>query len=214
MFKRMAPKFKFLYKEFNDKTFTLLDVGCGNRSASITKELFTKCTYYGVDCDNYNNTNKDYLLMEKFYKIDLSCESLDVIPENYYDVILLTHVIEHLPNGLEVISLLTPKLKHNGIIYIEYPAVRSLNFPSMRGTLNFSDDPTHVRLYDVKEISNLLLSCGFKIIRAGALKDKWKIIFFPLLIIFHLARGTLSAGVFWYVLGFADFVYARKLKSV
>jgi len=213
MFKRMAPKFKFLYKDFKNKKFTLLDVGCGNRSASITKALFTNCTYYGLDRDNYNNKNEDYILMEKFYKIDLSYDSLDLIPNDHYDVILLTHVIEHLPNGLEVISLLTPKLKNNGVIYIEYPAVRSLNFPSMRGTLNFSDDPTHVRLYDVKEISNLLMSHGFRIIRAGVLRDKWKIIFSPLLIIFHLARGTLSAGVFWYIIGFADFVYARKLKS-
>jgi len=210
MFKKMAPKFKLFYEEFKNKEFSLLDIGCGNHSASIAKALFKNCRYYGVDRENYNNSDRDFSLMEQFYKVDLEHDSLGVIPDNTFDVIMLSHVIEHLSNGLTVIAKLLPKLKQGGIIYIEYPSVRSLNFPSMKGTLNFCDDPTHIRLYDIKEICNLLLENEFRIHKAGNLRDPLKILQFPALVLYHAMRGSLGAGVFWYVVGFADFVYARK----
>lgn len=213
MFKRMPPKYKFLYDEYKDKNFSLLDVGCGNHSASLIKALFKHCKYYGVDRESYNNSIDDFNLMEKFYEIDLEQGLLDPIPDNSFDVIMLAHVIEHLSNGVEIIDKLLPKLKLGGVIYIEYPSVRSLNFPSMRGTLHFCDDPTHIRLYDVKEICNLLLARGFKINKAGILRDPLKIILLPILILYHIIRGSVGAGLFWYVFGFADFVYAKKITA-
>lgn len=204
---QLAPKYKYLYKEFKNKDFTILDVGCGPHSASIIKSIFKNSKYYGIDNVYASTADK---LMERFYKIDLENDSLNDIPENFFDVIMLAHVIEHLSNGLSVIEKLMPKLKKGGVIYIEFPAVKSLNFPSMKGTLHFCDDPTHKRLYDVKEISNLLLANGFKIIKAGNLRDPVRIILFPAILISSLIRGTIGAGTFWYVLGFPDFVFAKK----
>ena len=48
-------------------------------------------------------------------------------------------------------------LKPDGCIYIEFPSVRSLNLPSMRGALNFCDDKTHLRIYSIQEVANILL---------------------------------------------------------
>ena len=69
----------------------------------------------------------------------------------------MVHVIEHLHNGDKVLEGLLTKLRSGGVIYIEYPGIRSTRLPSMRGSLNFSDDPTHVRLYSVPEIMFLTL---------------------------------------------------------
>lgn len=210
MFRLLVPKLKYLYDEYKGNPFTILDVGCGNHSASIIKSVFKNSKYYGIDKENYNNSDDDLKLMEKFYKIDLEYGSYNDIPDNSFDVIMLAHVIEHISNGLSVVEKLMPKLKKGGVIYIEFPSVKSLNFPSMKGTLHFCDDPTHKRLYDVKEISNLLLANGFKIIKAGNLRDPVRIILFPAILISSLIRGTIGAGTFWYVLGFPDFVFARK----
>ncbi|NBV95614.1 MAG: methyltransferase domain-containing protein, partial [Actinobacteria bacterium] len=72
-------------------------------------------------------------------------------PDNYFDGIWMVHVIEHLHNGDAVIQHLLPKLKSGGFLYIEYPGQKSTTLPSMHGTLNFKDDPTHVRVYSVNE---------------------------------------------------------------
>ena len=213
MLRRLPPKFARIQGEFRDREFSVLDVGCGNHSATATKRVFPRCKYYGIDRESYNNSKSDFAEMEVFYELDLESDPLSSVPEDFFDVILLSHVIEHLTDGVALIGRLVTKLRTGGVIYIEFPSVRSLSFPSMRGTLHFCDDPSHVRLYDVKEICNHLLMADMTVVKAGNLRDPVKILQFPLLVAYHLLRGTLSAGVFWYVLGFSDFVFARKNRE-
>lgn len=96
--------------------------------------------------------------MDHFYLIDLQTSNLSTIPDNTFDVVILSHVIEHLFFGDQIIKEAISKLKTGGYIYIEYPSVKSLSLPRHEGTLHFSDDATHIRLYDLKEIGNILLS--------------------------------------------------------
>lgn len=213
----MPVKFKRFYKEYYDKEFTLLDIGCGNHSAQKTKHWFNGCAYYGLDRDNYNNDTADFALMEKFYSIDLvnEPEKVEIIPNDFFEIIVLNHVIEHLSNGLDIISALTSKLKAGGKIYIEFPSSKSLSLPNMYGSLNFSDDQTHVRVYSAREISNLLLAHNFRIVRAGVRKDIVRILLFPANIIMHLLKyRKLSGVIFWDITGFAEFVFAEKHSTL
>ena len=70
-----------------------------------------------------------------------------------------------------LLAALTAKLKPGGSIFVEYPSVRSLSLPSMPGTLNFCDDHSHVRVYDLKEVANVLLANGMLITKAGTRRD-------------------------------------------
>jgi SAM-dependent methyltransferase len=206
-------RLKSFYHEYKSKSFKILDVGCGNYSPSITKTWFKNCEYYGVDKDIYNNNESDLRLMKKFYKIDLSknIEQFDTIPNNFFDVVIFSHVIEHLTNGLEVILALMKKTKKGGKIYIEFPSIKSLSLPSMHGTLNFCDDPTHVRLYSLQEVANILLSSNFKVIKGGRRRDYGRIILLPIFIVYQLLKyKKLSAGIFWDITGFADYIFAEK----
>ena len=103
-------KFKLFYEKFHNVTFNLLDVGCGNHAPSQAKAWFPFCKYYGIDKTRYNNCEDDFSIMEKFYCIDLVIDDLCNIPDNFFDVIILSHVIEHLPNGLDVVKKLSEKL--------------------------------------------------------------------------------------------------------
>ena len=79
----------------------------------------------------------------------------------------------------------------------------------MKGTLQFCDDTTHVRIYDLKEVSNILLDNDCRILRGGTRRDLIRILFSPL----FLARGLLTGrpgSTFWDLLGFAEYVLARK----
>jgi hypothetical protein len=96
-------------------------------------------------------------------------------------------------------------------MYVEFPSVRSLAFPNMAGTLNFCDDETHVRLYDVKDVANTLLDSSLKIIRAGRRRCLDLILLLPIKVSrATVRRNTLFGGLFWDLLGFADFVFVQE----
>lgn len=205
------PKFYYLHKYFKQREFTLLDIGAGNHSASKTKTLFPNCEYHGVDIEDFNNSEEDYKAMTAFYQMDLTQLDFDVIPANYFDFIRMSHVIEHLKNGDQVILGLLPKLKKGGYIYLEYPGLRSTKLPSMHETLNFYDDPTHVRLYSLAEINDLLSTSGLHVLRSGTRRNWFYISAMPLRILEHvLKREKLKGNIFWDLLGFAEFVLAKK----
>jgi trans-aconitate methyltransferase len=146
------------YRSFCHRQFVLLDVGCGNHGATKAKRFFPDCEYWGIDRELYETDEKDLSLTYRRFELDLDRDDLSSVPEQAFDVILASHVIEHLQNGIRVISALCGKLKPGGVIYIEFPSTRSLGLPSVPGTLNFCDDPTHIRIYDVKDVANALLT--------------------------------------------------------
>lgn len=219
----LPPRFRFFYPEYKDHAVTILDIGCGNHSPSITKKWFGKCDYYGVDRGEYNIDKGDIVLMKEFYRIDLekNPEKLDEIPDEFFDIIIFNHVIEHLTNGMDVLSELVKKLKKGGKIYIEFPSVKSLSLPSVKnfpsffsGTINFCDDSTHVRLYSLLDVANHLLSREFKILKGGTRRDVGMMIMSPFIIIYCLIRHReFSVSALWGVTGFAQYIYAEKPET-
>lgn len=205
-------KFIYLKKAVGDRPFRLLDIGAGNRSASKTKKVFPRCEYHGVDLErDYNNSEADFSAMTAFYEMDLTKLDFKSIPDNYFDGIWMVHVIEHLYNGDEVIKLLLPKLKMGGYMYVEYPGKRSTTLPSMHGSLNFKDDPTHVRVYAVKELSALFTANNCRVLSSGTRRNPWFMMAIPFRVVMSLVKGEKMQGnIFWDVLGFAEYLWVQK----
>lgn len=199
------------FRAWRDRSFSILDVGCGNHSATFTKHWFPNCRYSGVDRELYNNDASDLALMERFYSADLESSALDEIPDGTFDLIICAHVIEHLTRGLVLLDRLCRKLAPGGEVYIEFPGPRSLGLPPMPGTLHFSDDPTHVRIYTIPEVANVLLARGLIVCRAGRRRSWPRVAVAPLLAVGSLFRhGYCGGGILWDFMGFADYVWARK----
>lgn len=211
--RRQNPKFNFLYQSFGDRPFRLLDIGTGNHSATKTVSLFPHCEYYGLDISrDYNNDPADFNLMKQFYEMDLTLLDFSSLPDNYFDAIMLVHVIEHLHNGDEVLKGLTAKLKKGGAMYVEYPGPRSKKLPSMKGTLNFHDDSTHVRLYNTKELHEIFTAAGCHVIAAGTRRSWFYTLVTPVRIPLRWMRGKpVTGNVFWDLLGFAEYIRVRKM---
>ena len=207
-----VSKISYLRKSFGRQSFKLLDIGAGNHSATKIKSVFPNCEYHGVDLErDYNNSETDFALMTSFYEMDLTKLDMSVIPDNHFDGIWMVHVIEHLFNGDEVILKLLPKLKSSGFMYIEYPGIKSMKLPSMYGTLNFKDDPTHVRLYSVTELTKLLERNGCKVISSGTRRNIWFMMAMPFRIILDLMKGKrIQGNIFWDITGFAEFLWVQK----
>lgn len=205
-------RFKFFKRKFGKRNFKLLDIGAGNNSGFKTKKVFPNCEYYGLDINkNYNNESKNFLLMADFYELDLTHLQYDIIPNNYFDCICMSHVIEHLPNGDKVAVAMLNKLKPGGYFYIEYPGKKSLTLPSCYGTLNFKDDPTHIRVYSVDELSALFKKRNCIIESAGIRRNWWYIIALPVRLCISLIKyRKINGNVFWDILGFAEYLFIKK----
>ncbi len=213
--KYITFKFIRIRKYINEKdNIRILDIGAGNHSASKTKEIFVNCEYWGVDrCTDYANTETDINVMDRFCEMDLTALQFENIPDSYFDLIIMAHVIEHLPNGDQVIEKLLEKLAVNGIIYLEWPSIRSTKLPSKKGTLNFFDDASHVRIYSLREIYNLLLGNGLKFCEGGGRRSLRLIFLIPLKVIWDkLDRGYILASTFWDLLGFAEYCIFRRVS--
>ena len=208
----MPPKLKVLRRRFRDRPFRLLDVGAGNHSASLAKAFLPRCRYEGLDRGRaYNNDAGDFGRMDAFYEIDLDALDLAAVPDAAYDAIVMAHVLEHLQHGPEVLAALIPKLAPGGLFYLEFPNPGSLKLPSMRGSLNFRDDPTHVRPYTAREVADLLTARGLVVRAAGRRRDLQLLALTPLIAIrAKCTLGYVPGGVFWDLAGFADFVVAER----
>ncbi len=205
-------KFRFIPKGLKNNAFNLLDVGAGSHSATKTKKQYPLCNYYGIDITkSYENDEADFKAMSGFYQMDLTQLDFSEIPDNFFDVIVMSHIIEHLHNGDQVIAGLMPKLKQNGYVYIEYPCKASTKLPSMKRTLNFYDDPTHVRIYSTDEVSGVLTKSSIQTLKSGRRRYWPYILFLPLTLVTEtLKYGFVPGGVFWDITGFAEYVFAQK----
>ena len=210
--KRVNFKFNFLRKSFGDASFKLLDVGAGNHSASKITSVFPQCEYYGLDLDKtYNNNEDDFRVMKNFYELDLTLLDYSKVPDNYFDGIWMVHVIEHLSNGDQVLPGLLKKLKAGGFFFIEYPGEKSKHLPSMKGTLNFSDDDTHVRVYSVAELKKIFEKNNCSVLESGIRRNWWYIAAIPFRAMHSLVKNKYVQGnVFWDLLGFAEFLWVKK----
>src|SRR5258708_1288728 len=87
---RLIPphKLRFLHPIFRGKPCTILDVGCGNHSARITKRWLPECRYYGLDFVDYNNAPDDFKAMDQFYNLDLAKDDLSSVPNEFFDAVI------------------------------------------------------------------------------------------------------------------------------
>lgn len=91
------------------------DVVSRSNAIQITEENL-HCCYYGIDrARTYGNDESDFRAMTEFYELDLTKLDFGVITDSFFDVIIMSHVIEHLYNGDAVLDALLRKLKRGGI---------------------------------------------------------------------------------------------------
>jgi len=137
---------------------SVLDVGCGTGKALRgLREARPDLKLFGVDIED---TRK---LLPK--DVSFSLGSVDrlsgLYKENTFDVIVCQHVIEHLPNPVNMILEFKKVLKPGGLIYIETPNWTRLFIPFHQNF--FWNDYTHLRPYSKITFKRLFSDFDFKI---------------------------------------------------
>ncbi len=155
----------------------ILDIGCGSDMPGFAARAFSRCVYHGVDIAE--PTPDALRHIDRFFRLDLTATDFSDMQNGFYDAILMSHVIEHIMNGEDLIRAVAPKLKPRGVMFVEFPSVRSLGLPSGIGTLQFCDDETHVRVYEISEVANAMLRAGLTVVKAGTRRDWVRIALAP-----------------------------------
>jgi SAM-dependent methyltransferase len=204
----------FAKRHFKGQRITVLDVGCGNHSPALTKKWFKECIYHGADIQEYNLDAQDKAAIDRFFPLTTEIDSYNSIPEDAYDFIIMNHVLEHTHNPEEIVSQLCGKLKKGGVFWLAFPSLHSLELPAGSShTLQFCDDPTHVRLIEVRDVANALLAANVNVVRGGRSRNLPRfllgVVLLPLALLTRATGRMRSLGL-WYVLGFEDRVIGVK----
>lgn len=190
----------------------ILDFGCANDSARLTKRWFGCCVYHGADI-TYDSNDP---LVDVFHKLN-PVDDLLGIPAEAFDLVLMKHVIEHLQDPLGTLRALTSKIKAGGLIYLAFPHPRSVTFPSAQGTLNFYDDATHIWLPSIEAVLATLRDCGITVIRSGTTRSLDKVVLGVPLLLLNLFRARLGlqlkAKGLWDLYGFEFHIIGQRASG-
>ena len=151
-----------LIKDSKEKKVRILDIGVGDAvyESNIPDELFQKIEIYGVDISAEQlKRAKKYLKVSK--SVNLDNESLP-FKSNFFDIVLLSEVLEHLFSPDKVLSEAERVLEKGGHLILTYPnsgALQlrlSLLFKGSSPLLNFSKNKEHIRFFNKNDIFSLL----------------------------------------------------------
>lgn len=126
------------------------------------------------------------------------CDDMSSFPENEtFDLIICSHVLEHVSDPSRLISFLGHHLNPGGVLYVEVPG-------EIWAGLNIESDPvTHINFFTERSLNSLLLRNGF-----GVLESRQQIANY----------GNMPLEVIWAVVskrsGGADIPQARDPANV
>lgn len=144
--------------------FVFLDVGCGNgRYLKMMHQLgVPKDQLYGVEMSTEAIAQ---LNSEGFHGYEGRIEDVEAeLPRDYFDLIILLQVLEHVEDPRSLILSLSRLLKRGGILVIETPNTRSLDVKLFRqsywGGYHF---PRHWNLFNPETLTRLLQEQGLRV---------------------------------------------------
>ena len=149
----------------------------------------------------------------RFQRVDLERGKLPW-PEHSMDAITCMHVVEHLSDLTSLLAEVARLLKPGGRVYFETPHPKSLTLPSPRGaaagtfTLNFFDDPTHVRLVAMGTLAQQVRAAGLEVVASGTSRNWLFAAAWPLLVFLPPSRKKFTARVHW--VGWSAYLIARR----
>lgn len=183
----VKPKFRVVRK-LNCRPKLILDIGVANNSYLECKVAFPNSIYAGLDfCD----IDFEMQQGDMFFKLNLeNLEELDVLPAGF-DLILINHVLEHLTNGELVYSKLLGLLNDGGLLYAEFPSVRSLGRIYNGRDYHFHEDKTHKKLYELTQLCNIAFAAECKVIACGNVRPTiWNYFFAIPRVVDAICRGV------------------------
>lgn len=157
-----------IYKKYILKNDKVLDVGCGGAPMSLyfaSKGVSVKGVDLSEKAIKENTKAKEYF---GFDNLEFACENfMEYTDDAIYDVVMMTEVLEHIPDDEASLVKINKLLKDNGYLLMSVP---SSNAPLHKKYLRqYGKDPFdervgHLRRYTAVQMFNLLNKTGFELV--------------------------------------------------
>ncbi len=158
-----------MLKYVPQNTKTTLEFGCGfGGFSSLLKERFnTESWAVEINKEAAQDAAKK---LDKVINND-AAKSLNYLPDNYFDCIILFDILEHLIDPFSLLGALKTKLTKKGVIIASIPNIRyyrTLFDLVVKGNWDYKDqgvlDKTHLRFFTYKSIVKMFNLLDFQIL--------------------------------------------------
>lgn len=144
------------YLNNQNSKLKILDFGCGY--GFLLKGVNKNYEKHAVEKDK-----KLLTILRKNKNIYIH-ENLRKLKQNYFDYIVIYHVIEHLDDPKKIILKLKKLLKKNGVLIIGTPNISSLASKIFKGNFRLYDHD-HVIMFSENSLKLFLNKLGFQLIK-------------------------------------------------
>ncbi len=184
--KHGKPKFRSTYAE-NPRPVHILDIGVANASYAECKHVYPTSIYHGLDISDIDfELDVGDIFVRKNLEDDCALDSFLPI----YDLIIINHVMEHINNGALVFKKLAALLRLGGVLYAEFPSIRTSYRKQIGSSYHFHEDPTHKTFYVLEDLANIAMKSGCQIVSCGPVSDPpLKILISGPRALFNMFRG-------------------------
>jgi len=126
------------------------------------------------------------------------------------DGITCMHLVEHLRDFEPLMREAARLLKPSGAAYFETPHPKTTRWPSAKGrfTLNFYDDPTHVKPVSTDDLAKSARQAGLEPVKQGVSRNWLFAASWPMLMFLPSSRKRFTARIHWG--GWSAFLIAKK----
>lgn len=157
--RRDAADFRVMWQKFPSNKNKLLEVGCGNGDALVRMQnLGWEVT--GVDFDP---KAAETARKRGVNVLTGSLQEQNFI-SNSFDVITLSHLIEHVHNPLQLIEKCYDLLSSQGRVVILTPNSQSLLHRIFKRDWKALEPPRHLHIFNTNNLAELAKKAGFKTI--------------------------------------------------
>lgn len=161
--RRQQERYRELVNQFtalkpNDEA-RILDVGCGDgHCLDLLKAVLPNAHTVGIEVDAgaAARAAERHTIHTGLFE--------DVVLKEKFDLIVSSHVIEHVASPADFLVNIRERLARKGIAIIDTPNVDTPLFHSLRRDWGGIHAPRHWTLFDGKTITDLAHRCGMKVV--------------------------------------------------
>jgi SAM-dependent methyltransferase len=143
------------------KTGKLLDVGCATGEFLNSMSKSGRWQLLGIEIDQAAAD-----IARRNYQLEILNGTVfsETLPSNYYDVVTLWEVLEHIHNPLEILKRINNLITPDGYLIIRLPNLSSFDAACFGKYWAGYDSPRHLYIFDPGTIQKMMEKAGFHIV--------------------------------------------------
>lgn len=165
-YSRYIDKINRLFDADRNRTLKALDFGCGYGFflKALVEQMGSRVEVSGIELDSrVCNRAKTNLNGAPVYCIDLKAGT-GTVPRNYFDVITMLDVLEHLDDPRIYLQRLTECAKSKGYLLLSTTNIESFNARLYGERWVLYSPPYHIYYFGLRSIRILLQQTGWRIV--------------------------------------------------